>query len=134
MASQTNSEIASLTGLRGVAALCVVVAHYALMTAVTPVAVLPRWIPAWGGICSNVGMSIFFTLSGFVIALSYTAWDWKRHPAFNPAGGIVYVGTISYSLYLFHFLTPNVISPGYFQTFDPSIIPHYIMATGPIDF
>lgn len=37
----------------------------------------------WGGMCSSVGMSIFFTLSGFVIALSYTAWDWKQHPAFS---------------------------------------------------
>jgi peptidoglycan/LPS O-acetylase OafA/YrhL len=40
---------------------------------------------------------------------------------------IVYVGTISYSLYLFHFLMPNIISPGYFQTFGPSILPYYAM-------
>src|SRR5882724_6139216 len=28
-------------------------------------------------------MAIFFTLSGFVIALSYSHWDWRDRPAFN---------------------------------------------------
>jgi hypothetical protein len=28
-------------------------------------------------------MAIFFTLSGYVIALSYSDWDWRECPAFN---------------------------------------------------
>ena len=77
-----NSDIAPLTGLRGVAALCVVFAHYSVWTAVAPASALPAWIVSWGSLAS-IGMSIFFTLSGFVIALSYTAWDWKGHPTFS---------------------------------------------------
>jgi peptidoglycan/LPS O-acetylase OafA/YrhL len=28
-------------------------------------------------------MSIFFTLSGYVIALSYAHWNWRERPGFN---------------------------------------------------
>jgi peptidoglycan/LPS O-acetylase OafA/YrhL len=75
-----KGEIASLTGLRGVAALLVVVAHYWSWTKVTTTEALPN-IP-WAG-ASDIGMAIFFTLSGFVIALSYSHWDWRERPAFN---------------------------------------------------
>ena len=32
---------------------------------------------------SGMGMAIFFTLSGYVITLSYAKWDWRNRPAFN---------------------------------------------------
>src|SRR5262245_9877463 len=32
---------------------------------------------------SGIGMAIFFTLSGYVISLSYSHWDWRERPAFN---------------------------------------------------
>lgn len=36
----------------------------------------------WAG-AADIGMAIFFTLSGYVIALSYSHWDWRERPAFN---------------------------------------------------
>jgi peptidoglycan/LPS O-acetylase OafA/YrhL len=69
--SQQKREIPSLTGLRGVAALCVVFSHFWFWTSVTPVNQLPTtaWVDT-----STIGMAIFFTLSGYVIALSYSHW------------------------------------------------------------
>jgi peptidoglycan/LPS O-acetylase OafA/YrhL len=78
-----NGDIGSLTGLRGVAALLVVIGHYSQWTIVVPRAELPLWILPWGGAMPGIGMSIFFTLSGFVIALSYCNWDWRDRPGFN---------------------------------------------------
>jgi peptidoglycan/LPS O-acetylase OafA/YrhL len=77
-----QGEIASLTGLRGLAALLVVVTHYWSWARVTPTAALPASIGAWMQ-TSDIGMAIFFTLSGYVIALSYSDWDWRARPAFN---------------------------------------------------
>jgi len=31
----------------------------------------------------GIGMAIFFPLSGYVIALSYSHWDWRTRPGFN---------------------------------------------------
>jgi peptidoglycan/LPS O-acetylase OafA/YrhL len=76
-------EIPSLTGLRGLAALLVVIGHYSVWTAVTPMAEVPAWIRAWANAAPGIGMSIFFTLSGYVIALSYSHWDWRLRPGFN---------------------------------------------------
>src|SRR5262245_35879896 len=76
-----KGEIPSLTGLRGIAALLVVVTHYWYWTKVTPVAALPP-IDPWMA-TSGIGMAIFFTLSGYVISLSYSHWDWRERPAFN---------------------------------------------------
>jgi peptidoglycan/LPS O-acetylase OafA/YrhL len=78
-----KGEIRSLTGLRGVAALLVVIGHYSVWTAVTPMAEVPAWIQAWANAAPGIGMSIFFTLSGYVIALSYSHWDWRSRPGFN---------------------------------------------------
>jgi peptidoglycan/LPS O-acetylase OafA/YrhL len=65
-------EIRSLTGLRGLAALFVVVDHYASW--VSPSLDGP-WFKTAG-----IGMTIFFTLSGYVIALNYSGWDWRARP------------------------------------------------------
>ena len=76
-------EIASLTGLRGLACLLVVVAHYAGWSRVTPDNVpLPDWMGTWLS-TAQIGMNLFFTLSGFVIALSYSHWDWRHRPIFS---------------------------------------------------
>src|SRR4029077_6696118 len=77
-----KGEISSLTGLRGVAALLVIVHHYVIWTAVVPVAALPPWLIRWTA-TPGMGMAIFFTLSGYVIALSYSDWNWRERPAFN---------------------------------------------------
>src|SRR6266851_7585596 len=77
-----KGEIDSLTGLRGVAALLVIFTHYWHWTAVTPASALPASMELWTG-TAGIGMAIFFTLSGYVIALNYSAWDWGQRPAFN---------------------------------------------------
>jgi peptidoglycan/LPS O-acetylase OafA/YrhL len=43
---------------------------------------LPVWMVTWSR-ASDLGMAIFFTLSGYVIALSYSGWDWRERPVFN---------------------------------------------------
>jgi peptidoglycan/LPS O-acetylase OafA/YrhL len=77
-----RGEIASLTGLRGLAALLVVIAHYWPWTTVTKLGELPTWMASWME-TSAIGMAIFFTLSGYVIALSYGDWEWRERPVFN---------------------------------------------------
>ena len=78
-----RGEIASLTGLRGLAALLVVIGHFSVWTIVAPRSEMPTWIGQWGGATPGIGMSIFFTLSGYVIALSYAHWNWRERPGFN---------------------------------------------------
>jgi peptidoglycan/LPS O-acetylase OafA/YrhL len=82
---KNRGEITSLTGLRGVAALCVVIGHFSQWTVVVPRAQVPPWVMPWVGAPPGIGMSIFFTLSGFVIALSYSHWNWRERPGFNLA-------------------------------------------------
>lgn len=79
---QHRGEIPSLTGLRGLAALLVVLAHYSLWMSVVPLTALPEWI-VFCTATGSIGMAIFFTLSGYVIALSYGDWDWRARPGFN---------------------------------------------------
>jgi peptidoglycan/LPS O-acetylase OafA/YrhL len=79
-----KGEIASLTGLRGLAALLVVTAHYWPWTRVTQLEQLPTEMASWME-TSGIGMAIFFTLSGYVIALSYGHWNWRQRPGFNLA-------------------------------------------------
>lgn len=79
---QHRGDIPSLTGLRGLAALLVVVGHYLVWMSVTPLAAVPEWIRRCGA-TGSIGMAIFFTLSGYVIALSYSHWDWRSRPGFN---------------------------------------------------
>lgn len=59
--------------------MCVLVSHYADWTAVSP-ADYTRF--AWPAM-AFLGMPIFFTLSGFVIAYSYGHWDWRERPVSN---------------------------------------------------
>jgi 3-O-acyltransferase len=77
-----QGEILSLTGLRGLAALLVVITHYWTWTKVTSADSLPASVNPWMA-TSGSGMAIFFTLSGYVITLSYAKWDWRNRPAFN---------------------------------------------------
>jgi peptidoglycan/LPS O-acetylase OafA/YrhL len=81
--ARAKTEIPSLTGLRGLAALLVVIGHYSVWTAVTPMAEVPTPIKSLANAAPGIGMSIFFTLSGYVIALSYSHWDWRQRPGFN---------------------------------------------------
>ena len=69
--AKEKADIHSLTGLRGLAALLVIFSHYWAWTRTTPTAELPVWIEPWTS-TSDLGMAIFFTLSGYVIALSYS--------------------------------------------------------------
>jgi peptidoglycan/LPS O-acetylase OafA/YrhL len=80
--SDRAGEVKPLTGLRGVAALLVVFNHYFTWAAATPVEKIPLGLFRYGA-TGGIGMAIFFTLSGFVIALSYSAWNWGERPLFN---------------------------------------------------
>lgn len=82
MTQTRKGEIASLTGLRGLAAILVVAAHYWPWTRVTQPDQLPPEMVYWME-SSAIGMAVFFTLSGYVIALSYGHWDWRERPGFN---------------------------------------------------
>lgn len=73
----SNAEIASLTGLRGLAALLVIVSHYWVWTRVTPTAELPAWMEPWTS-TAPLGMAIFFTLSGYLIALGHPVRSGER--------------------------------------------------------
>jgi peptidoglycan/LPS O-acetylase OafA/YrhL len=77
-----QGEILSLTGLRGLAALLVVITHYWAWTKVTSADALPASVTPWME-TSGMGMAIFFALSGYVITLSYAKWDWRNRPLFN---------------------------------------------------
>jgi len=79
-----HSETLSLTGLRGLAALSVLVAHYSEWCAPYNRMTAPGWlIRALGN--AEWGMSLFFTLSGFVIAYNYLSMDWGNRAAASTA-------------------------------------------------
>ncbi|WP_422001702.1 acyltransferase family protein [Reyranella sp.] len=86
LASSAN-EIPSLTGLRGLAALLVVVDHFAKWTRIGPT---PQPLLEQLAGTSGIGMAIFFTLSGYVITLSYGDWDWRDRPVFLTARLLLY--------------------------------------------
>jgi len=67
--SHSSSHIAALDGLRFIAALCVLVAHYSqwLIHDAASQSVL-KWVTPLSGF----GMALFFTLSGFVIHYNYS--------------------------------------------------------------
>src|SRR5579864_2840658 len=69
MAQTRRDEIPSLTGLRGVAAWLVVIAH----TSSYFVAVQPGWLDYTWRVGANLGMTTFFVLSGFVIHYNFGA-------------------------------------------------------------
>jgi peptidoglycan/LPS O-acetylase OafA/YrhL len=64
-----RNDIPSLTGLRGIAAWLVVIAH----TDSFFVAPQPAWLEYAWRVCANLGMTTFFVLSGFVIHYNYGA-------------------------------------------------------------
>jgi peptidoglycan/LPS O-acetylase OafA/YrhL len=61
-----KENIDSLTGLRGIAALFVVITHYFVWVAPYNVGTVPHAF-AWIFETSDLGLTIFFVLSGFVI-------------------------------------------------------------------
>jgi peptidoglycan/LPS O-acetylase OafA/YrhL len=62
-----RDDLPSLTGLRGVAAWLVVIAHTDSYFA----AAQPAWLEYGWRVCANLGMTTFFVLSGFVIHYNY---------------------------------------------------------------
>jgi peptidoglycan/LPS O-acetylase OafA/YrhL len=127
---KSSGEITSLTGLRGLAALIVVIAHYCQWTAVTPIAALPDSIQQWTR-TSFVGMAIFFTLSGYVIALNYGKWNWRERPGFNLARFLLYRLARLYPAY-FVFIVVIVLHRPALQDFTDShvigyLLPHALM-------
>jgi peptidoglycan/LPS O-acetylase OafA/YrhL len=75
-----RSKLDSLTGLRGIAALAVVCNHYFAWCAPFDTQTAPPWLWRVLGL-GGLGMSVFFTLSGFVIAYNYARLDWARSAA-----------------------------------------------------
>jgi peptidoglycan/LPS O-acetylase OafA/YrhL len=71
--------IHSLTGLRGVAAMSIVLHHYSFWCAPFTTVNRPPWFDALFEI-ERFGMTCFFTLSGFVIAYNYLDCGWNRRP------------------------------------------------------
>jgi len=96
----TKDEILPLTGIRGIAAMCVLLAHYVFWVSPVAQAMLP---PELVGLFSlpYTGMTIFFVLSGFVIAYNYVEMPWKQRPANTTARFMMYRVARLYPLLLF---------------------------------
>src|ERR1700721_1215027 len=73
-------DIPALTGLRGVAALMVIFTHYFVWCATFDWQSAPRWLIELFH-TSDHGMTLFFTLSGFVITYNYFEFGWDETPA-----------------------------------------------------
>jgi peptidoglycan/LPS O-acetylase OafA/YrhL len=123
-------EIKPLTGLRGLAALLVVIGHFSVWTIVGPRAEAPAWIAQWGG-AGGIGMSIFFTLSGFVIALNYSGWDWHVRPIFNLARFGLYRFARLYPAFLLFAVAIVLRTPTVRDLSDPEtqryVVPHLLL-------
>jgi peptidoglycan/LPS O-acetylase OafA/YrhL len=132
-------EIRSLTGLRGLAALLVIVAHYWQWARVTTADVLPTDMEQWTN-TSSIGMGVFFTLSGFVIALSYSAWDWRARPAFNLVRLFFYRFARLYPAFLVFVATVLLWRPQLHDLSNPAtrdyLLPHLLLwqSWGPVKF
>ena len=74
-----RAEIPALTGLRGIAALCIVLNHYAANFAPFAWDTAPPWLMTVFS-TSGFGMTLFFTLSGFVITYNYFDFPWADAP------------------------------------------------------
>jgi peptidoglycan/LPS O-acetylase OafA/YrhL len=75
----TRQELPPLTGLRGLAAFAVVITHYAAWCSPWPLSEMPAAIdPLFGA--AQIGMTLFFTLSGFVMTYHYADLDWRDRP------------------------------------------------------
>jgi peptidoglycan/LPS O-acetylase OafA/YrhL len=126
-----TGEIPPLTGLRGVAALCVVLGHYSAWTLAVPRAEVPEWYWHWSGALPGIGMSIFFTLSGFVIALSYSHWDWRDRPVFSLVRLFLYRLARLYPAFLLFAILIVMRTPPLRELADPAaqayIAPHLLL-------
>src|SRR6185437_4802360 len=71
-------EILPLTGLRGIAACLVVITHYQGWVAPFDYATRPSIF--WIFSTADYGMTLFFTLSGYVIAFNYLSLPWQNTP------------------------------------------------------
>jgi peptidoglycan/LPS O-acetylase OafA/YrhL len=130
MEYRKKGEISSLTGLRGLAAVLVIITHFPVWTSVVPLAARPAWIEQWSG-TAGIGMAIFFTLSGYVIALSYSHWDWRARPAFNLTRLFFYRFARLYPAF-FVFAVVNILrSPTLRDLSDPEnqsyVISHFLL-------
>jgi peptidoglycan/LPS O-acetylase OafA/YrhL len=125
-----KGEIRSLTGLRGLAALLVVVAHFSVWMSVTPAAARPEWVGRLGG-AGGIGMAIFFTLSGYVIALSYSDWDWRARPGFNLLRFFFYRFARLYPAFLLFAVVIVMGTPAFHDLADPRtwayVVPHLLL-------
>jgi peptidoglycan/LPS O-acetylase OafA/YrhL len=74
-----RADIPALTGLRGIAALLVVYGHYFTWCAPYVVASAPQRLVNTADTAAY-GMTLFFTLSGFVIAYNYWDFGWRDRP------------------------------------------------------
>jgi peptidoglycan/LPS O-acetylase OafA/YrhL len=74
-----RADIPALTGLRGIAALLVVYGHYFTWCAPYVPATAPRPLLNTAD-SAAYGMTLFFTLSGFVIAYNYWDFGWRDRP------------------------------------------------------
>lgn len=113
---QDKKEIPSLTGLRGVAALSILLSHYA--TFCNPVhptlqsAVYPKgFLEAFA--ISDMGMSIFFVLSGFVIAYNYAQLQWRERPFYSLAAFLTFRFARLYPLLLCFIVIVVWTRPGF---------------------
>lgn len=100
-----NKEIKSLTGIRGLAALLIMFSHYVSSGWASPINKdnIPALLSAFFGF-SYIGMTLFFVLSGFVIAYNYTSLNWAKHPFRACSHFIIYRFARLYPLMLFFIL------------------------------
>ena len=100
---ERKSEILPLTGLRGVAVLIVILGHYLIWCAPYDGNQTPQFIIR---ACSttDAGMTLFFTLSGFVIAYNYLGFDWHGRPLGSAIDFVYLRLSRLYPAYLLFFL------------------------------
>lgn len=84
-----RATIDPLTGLRGIAVLLVVMNHYFYWCSPYKVDKVPGWIASLFE-TADLGMTIFFTLSGFVIAYNYFGFGWEQS-SFATAARFMYL-------------------------------------------
>src|SRR6266705_2490356 len=71
-------ELPALTGLRGIAAGLIVLTHYTRWCAPFDYHTLPQTFERFCGALGETAMTLFFTLSGFVIVYNYLDFPWRR--------------------------------------------------------